>query len=133
MESEISRRLPDNFRCFLMLHNGIGLFANYINVYGLRRSWSRTNLVEAGQQPFSILEPNVQRRPSNAPDEVLFIGSLGKNRNLIGMNPDGRVFRWESDDPLFGSINSYSSVFTFLLEEGNEVAALFDPDGRRRD
>ncbi|MER8907164.1 SMI1/KNR4 family protein [Mesorhizobium sp. M0854] len=133
MESEISRRLPDNFRCFLMLHNGIGLFANYINVYGLRRSWSRTNLVEAGQQPFSILEPNVQRRPGNAPDDVLFIGSLGDNRNLIAMNPDGRVFRWESDDPLLGSINSYSSVFTFLLEEANEAAALFDPDGRRCD
>ncbi|MER9837999.1 SMI1/KNR4 family protein [Mesorhizobium sp. M0145] len=133
MESEISCRLPDNFRCFLMLHNGIGLFANYINVYGLRRSWSRTNLVEAGQQPFSILEPNVQRRPSNAPDDVLFIGSLGDNRNLIGMNPDGRVFRWESDDPLSGSIKSYTSVFTFLLEEANEVAALFDPDGREHD
>lgn len=49
------------------------------------------------------------------------------------MNPDGRVFRWESDGPLSGSIKSYSSVFTFLLEEANEVAALFDADGRERD
>lgn len=116
-----------------MLHNGIGLFANYISVYGLRRSWSRTNLVEAGQQPFSILEPNIKRRPGNAPDDVLFIGALGDNDDLIGMNPDGRVFRWESDDPLSGSIKSYTSVFTFLLEEANEVAALFDPDGREHD
>ncbi|WP_164783932.1 MULTISPECIES: SMI1/KNR4 family protein [unclassified Mesorhizobium] len=127
METELSDRLPDNFRCFLMLHNGIGLFANYLNIYGLRRSWSRTNLVEAGQQPFSILVPNVQRRPISAPDDVIFIGSLGDNRNLIGMNPDGSVFRWESD------VKSYSSVFAFLLEEANEEAALFNPDGRRRE
>jgi hypothetical protein len=133
MESEISYRLPDNFRCFLMLHNGIGLFANYISIYGLRTSWSRTNLVEAGQQPFSILVSNIKRRPINAPDDVLFIGSLGDNNDLIGMNPDGRVFRWESDDPFSGSAKSYSSVFTFLLEEANEVAVLFDRYGRRHD
>ncbi|MER9227614.1 hypothetical protein NKI39_18615, partial [Mesorhizobium sp. M0664] len=58
---------------------------------------------------------------------------LGDNDDLIGMNPDGGIFRWESDDPLSGSTKSYSSVFTFLLEEANEAAALFDPDGRERD
>ena len=130
MESEILCRLPDNFRRFLMLHNGIGLFANYINIYGLRGSWSRTNLVEAGQQPFSIMEPNVKRRPISAPDDVLFVGSLGHNRDLIGMNPDGRVFQWVST--LSGSAKSYSSVFTFLLEEANKAEALFDPHGRER-
>lgn len=133
MENELSRRIPDNFRCFLMLHNGIGLFANYINLYGLRLSWSRTDLVEAGQQPFSIMEPNVKRRPVNAPDDILFVGSLGRKRDLIGMNPNGRVFQWASNDPLSVSAKSYSSVFTFLLEEANRVVALFDEDGRRRD
>ncbi len=133
LESEVSCRIPEGFRCFLKLHNGIGLFAGLINIYGLRTNWSRTKLVEAAQQPFSILVPNVQRRPINAPDDLLFVGSLGENRNLIAMNPVGTVFRWKSDDPVSNSTKSYSSVFTFLLEEADRVVALFDGDGRRRD
>lgn len=133
LEIELSHRLPDSFRCFLMLHNGIGLFADYISVYGLRTSWSRTNLVEAAQQPFSILVPNVKRRPLNAPDDVIFLGALG-DRGLIGARPNGGVFHWESDNNiLLGCLKSYSSVFTFLLEEANEAAALFGPDGHKRD
>lgn len=133
LEIEILRHLPDSFRCFLMHHNGIGLFANYINVYGLRNSWSRTNFAEAGQQPFSILVPNIKRRPHSAPDDMIFLGSLGKDRRLVGARPNGGVFLWESDNTLSGAVKSYSSVFTFLLEEAIEAAALFGPDGRRRE
>lgn len=133
LEIELLNRIPDSFRCFLTLHNGIGLFANYINVYGLRTSWSRTNLLEAAQQPFSILVPNVKRRPLNAPDDVIFLGSLGKNRQLVGARPDGGVFLWEGDDTFPILSKSYSSVFAFLLEEATNAATLFGPDGRRRD
>lgn len=94
LELDLEYPLPRTFRQFLRLHNGIGLFADSINIYGLRRSWSRTNLVEAAQQPFSIFTPNFDERPQAAQEDVLFIGSLGGNGDLVAVVPDGRVFCW---------------------------------------
>jgi SMI1-KNR4 cell-wall len=129
LEDELSYDFPGSFLRFMQIHNGIELFANHINIYGKRRSWNRTNDVEAAQQPFSILTPNVYERPDDAPKNLLFIGSLGDERKLVCVLPSGQVQRW---DKVSSSTKkeTYPSVFNFLLIEARKVRRLFDDLGR---
>jgi hypothetical protein len=132
LQNQLDWDFPESFRRFLSLHNGVGVFSMFINVYGMRTSWTRTDPVVAAQQPFSILNPNVDRRPAEAPDDLLFIGSLGDQRDLIGMLPDGEVSLWM---PKAGVVppKQYEDVFDFLLTETKKARVLFDNRGRRKD
>lgn len=132
LEDELGGVFPASFSNFLELHNGIGLFANYINIYGLQRRRTRTDMTVAAQQPFSIFTPNGNERPKTAPDSLIFVGSIGDERNLLAALQDGRLLIWNearsTDAPIL-----YSSVFTFLAEQARLAKPLFDRMGRRRD
>ena len=132
LQNQLGQFIPDNFCRFLSLHNGVGVFTMYINIDGMRGSWTRTDLQLAAQQPFSILTSNVDRRPAKAPDDMLFIGSLGDKRDLVAMMPDGEVSLWSQDASSIPP-RRYESVFDFLLTETRKARLLFDDKGRRRD
>jgi SMI1-KNR4 cell-wall len=132
LQDQLERDFPASFRRFLRLHNGACVFTLFINVYGLRTSWTRTDLIAAAQQPFSMLTPNVEERPSGAPDDMLFIGSTGDGRNPIGMLPDGEVLQWIADSSMMPS-RRYENVFEFLLTETRKAQQLFDEKGKRKD
>jgi SMI1 / KNR4 family (SUKH-1) len=131
LEDQLERNLPQNFRRFLKIHNGANLFDCLVTVDGMRRSWNRTDFDVAAQQPFSILTKNIDERPKSAPPQMLFIGSLGDDRELVGMWPDGRVVQWDSKNAIDVG-NTYDSVFGFLLAEAQKAEALFDDNGRRK-
>lgn len=123
---------PRNLKGFFQLHNGMSLFCSYLNVYGLRKSWSRTNALEFAQQPYSITDDNIEARPMGAPDNILFVGSLGNRRDLVGMLPTGKILVFnERTGAIQG--NSHPGIFDFLLYETRKARILFDDLGRRLD
>ena len=132
LQNQLKYHFPESLKHFFLLHNGLGLFCGFVDVYGLRRSWGRTNMLEIAQQPYSIMTPNVEARPYAAPDEVLFVGSLGDDYDLAGIYPDGvtALFDRQSGVP---KDKTYANVFDFVLEEAKAALPLFDDFGRRLD
>ena len=132
LEHQLGLSLPRSFKGFLQLHNGMSVFSGYLNIYGLRRSWARTNIVESAQQPYSILTYNIKTRPPKSPDDALFVGSLGDKRDLAGLFSDGRIGIFERDTGA-ALDRSYPDLFGFILDEVKRTRVLFDDHGRRYD
>ena len=131
MQDVLEWDFPSSFARFLRLHNGVDVFTMFIGIDGFRTSWKRTDDDEMAQQPFDITTHNVHRRPSDAPDDMLFIGSLGDERGLVGLLPTGEVLQWGDKCPVPGT--RYANVFEFLLLETKKARPLFDDIGKRKD
>jgi len=84
IENILGKRLPNSMIDFYKEMNGFRLFVRKISIDGLRKNISRN--IEAAWQPFSIETVNIKERPKNAINDIIFIGSLSENGNLIYLN-----------------------------------------------
>ena len=132
LQDEIGIEFPVSLSNLLFLHNGLSLFDLFITIEGRRTSYRRSDMDAMMEQPYDMVLPNTLERPDSAPDELIFIGSLGDERQPVVMWPDGSISLWDTrTDSATASI--YVDVFDFLVKEAQKAQLLFDSKGRRID
>jgi hypothetical protein len=132
LQDEIGRDLHASVCELLLLHNGMDLYSQYVGINGRRTSYQRSDPDAMMEQPFDMVTPNTRERPALAPEELIFIGSLGDERNYVAIWPGGSIAIWlRSQDTLVRT--PYQTVFDFLLEEAQRAETLFDKIGHRID
>jgi SMI1 / KNR4 family (SUKH-1) len=131
LQDKIGWDFPESLCELLKIHNGISLF-DHVSVYGKRTSYKRSDIDAMMEQPYDMVLPNTLERPDNAPEELIFIGSLGDDRQLVGVWPDGSISLWDPEKES-ASRPLYGNVFDFLLRESIKAQSLFDDNGHRID
>ena len=120
--------LPSNLIEFYSKFNGISLFSDSINIYGLRNNFNRG--IEDVWQPFSILTPNKLERIKDSKKEYLYIGGYRYDGSKIYLDTiSNKVYRCsrESSKPL----NTWENFGIMLLSESKRIDLLFDENGRK--
>jgi hypothetical protein len=131
LENDVAIKLPEVFRDFLTLTNGLSMFSGNLSIYGLRSSWERTG--DAAGQPFSIVTPNTVERLVNAKKSFLFLGGYrsGKGYYLYIDTNDLAIYRCSRQSAI--PLQKWNSFPEMLVCETTRLAALFDERGRRID
>jgi hypothetical protein len=131
LEVALNKKLPKNFRQFLLIHNGIEVF-DQIKFYGSRKGPNKRGDIDAMMElPLSILTPNNRERPERAPSDIVFIGSFGPERRLIGMRPDGQIGLWNEASAKLDD-TGFSDILGFLLAQTKKAECLFDAEGYKK-
>lgn len=132
LQDVIGIDFPTRLCDLLSLHNGLELFDLLICIKGRRTSYRRSDFDAMMEQPFDMVLSNTLERPDSAPDELIFIGCLGDERQPVVMWPDGSISLWDTrTDSATASI--YVDVFDLLVKEAQKAQLLFDSNGRRID
>jgi len=132
LQDAIGIEFPVSLSNLLFLHNGLSLFDLHVTIEGRRTSYRRSDMDAMMEQPYDMVLPNTIERPDSAPDELIFIGSLGDERQPVVMWPDGSISLWDTGtDGATASI--YADVFDLLVKEAHKAQLLFDSKGRRFD
>jgi hypothetical protein len=131
LESDIEHKLPGSLKTFYAQHNGLDLFAGSLSIFGLRDPFMEGEAGEVGQ-PFSMATPNVDERPADADDNIVFLGFYDWDGSLLYATPTSpKIFRCsrESAEPL----NTWPNLEAALTAEIKRLGELFDKDGAKRD
>jgi hypothetical protein len=92
LEKNMGQTIPSDFREFLFVTNGIGLFSCSLSIYGKRTSYVRTG--DAAWQPFCIVTANTLERPEHIKPWQIVIGSYQSDGSKLFLDgKDGIAFR----------------------------------------
>ncbi len=122
LQDELPLVLPEPYRRFLRIANGLDLFLSSISLFGVRGAIARD--MTALDWPFSLLTPNVHERPAQLEAGAFVIGSYSYDDSPIVMHaaqtsvvcttPDGDQVR-----------ATWPDLDTFLKQEIARLANLF--------
>jgi hypothetical protein len=129
LELSLNQVIPKMFKDFLRETNGISIFSDSLNIYGMRKSTE--GATENKLQPFSILTPNIIERLKDADPEFLFIGGYSKDGSKLYIDErTGKVFHCER---YFSKQirNEWVDFETMLLQETRRISTLFDKNGKK--
>lgn len=131
IEDVLHCSLPDQYKEFLFLTNGINLFSDSLSLDGLRTSYDRTG--NGKIEPYDIQTPNIEERPKDAKNSFVFIGGYNFDGSHLYIDTNtGKVFRCERWHSLH-ILNEWKDFWTMLSSEVERLNKLFDKDGRRID
>lgn len=117
----IGRPLPDELdEFFTRCANGIILFAGELNIHGLR--------VEGKEQPYDL---QTVPAPPDAEEHMFFFGSWGDVHPLYIDTNDGSVHGASRESA--ESLCRWESFSELLVGETDRLAALYEPDGTRKE
>jgi hypothetical protein len=124
----VSKKLPLVFKEFLSSMNGLNLFSDTFNVYGVRFSYVRSG--DESMQPYDLATTD-SGRPKNCPKSWLYIGSYSWDGSKLVMDTseseDPKVFRVERWNTKV--IQEWDSFSEWLNNEMKRVEKLFDESG----
>lgn len=126
----LKRNIPPEYEALLGTTNGLSVFADSLALYGHRTSYRRSI---DDTQPYSILDPNQEERPSGLQSSVLVIGGYSEDGSKVCLDGEhGVVFRCERyrGDLV---LNRWPNLETMLQSEIKRLSGLFDERGRRKD
>jgi hypothetical protein len=127
MEMFVRRPVPKPLRDLYQRFNGFSLFRGELDLFGLRRSHTRTS--RDVYQPFAIQTPNVDERPPRTPEDIVFFGFYQDDGCEISISPRSpEVYatpmgKWKVE-------RTWPDLETCLVSEVERLAALFDKQGR---
>jgi hypothetical protein len=130
--SVFTKKIPAVLKEFYREMNGINLFSDTFNVYGLRFSYVRTG--DESIQPYDLITPNLGR-PKECPRSWLFFGSYSWDGSKVVMDTAAsenprvfRVERWTTN-----VLQEWESFPDWLNSETIRVEKLFNENGYRID
>lgn len=125
--TEVARPIPDVYRSWLRLANGLNAFSGYLVLDGSRTDYSR----KAGVwQPYSLRLPNTLGRLPDAPEEAFFVGSILEAEYLLYLMPStGLVHACGRRSAT--SLGSWESLSLVIRSCIAHLRTAFDADGRR--
>lgn len=128
IEDKLNIKLHQSLRDFFLLHNGLDLYRFQIAVYGLRTTYNRTTENVFLAQPFDLVSLNSLERPIKEKPELMFLGTIGDDRQEVTVFPDGSVARWEG---MIGEklIARFEDIFEFLVVEAESANRRVGADG----
>lgn len=126
LQQRIPMELPESLRIFYRFHNGAEFF-DTVSVYGLRRSWDRTDIDAMQCNPFDLFVPAVAyRRLSPSGDGVAV--NMYDDHSYVLVEPDGSVVRVPSRSAP-AVLNRWPSFEAWLTSECDRLAPHFDENG----
>ncbi len=126
IEDDVGESLPATFSFFLQRCNGLSLFSDSLNIYGLRKSFARTG--DSVWQPFSIKTPNVDERPRRSKPSYFYIGGYRWDGSLIFIDKDTEhVYRCKQRNTK--PLNHWPSFEEMLESEARRLSDIFDRQG----
>jgi SMI1 / KNR4 family (SUKH-1) len=130
LEKEIGLEVPESFREFLELSNGINVFSDSLSIDGWRPSFNRSS---DERQPYSIVTPNLYERPPGLQKEMLLVGGYSYgNGYCLYIDPRSEfVFQCSRSDAR--PLKRWESFGEMLVSEVRRLDELFDGRGRLRD
>lgn len=127
LEKKLGILIPDAYKVFLKMTNGLKVFSTTFYLYGFRKRNTRT--VDDAWQPFDLWIPNVAERPENASSNIFFIGGYDWDGSHLYIDPKtAKVYLCgpENATPLY----AWSSFANMLDSEIKRLLTLFDKDGK---
>ena len=121
--------IPKQYLNLLQRCNGLSVFSDHMNIFGLRYNYARTG--DDVWQPYSIRTPNIDERPSWARQSLFIIGGYSSDGARVYLETSkGRVYKCKrtSSKPL----QEWASIEEMLLQEAKRLSLLFDSEGRKR-
>ena len=129
LEKSIGRKIPNQLKEFYKEVNGLEFFSGSIAIFGLRSNYTRD--VSATWQPYDIKTPNIDERPKNATNDMIFFGAYDWDGSYLFLRSDDtNVHRCERDSNT--PINSWKSLEEFFSAEIVRIGKLFNSNGSQK-
>jgi len=130
LEDSLGSEIPDSYKSFLSISNGLGVFNTTLSLYGYRRNYNR-NIIDVWQ-PFNILTPNISERPSNDVSNIFFIGSYSWDGSLLYIDKiTNKVHICKRNNAK--SLYEWPDFEGMLIDELKRLVTLFDKEGKKYD
>lgn len=128
LESRLGKFLPVQLVEFYKCADGLSAFSDTLNVYGLRRSYQRSDLLAASAQPYDIGAPNSTERPSGLRFGEMVVGGYREDGSKILVDEGGAAYRCERGNAL-SRLNTWPSFQKWITSEIHRLGELFDETG----
>ncbi len=127
LESKMSSIIPNDYKEFLEVSNGLKVFNTTFSLDGLRKNFKRG--IDDVWQPFSIITPNTLERPENSRKSFFFIGGYDWDGYLLYIDSDtNKVHLCNGENAT--SLFHWKNFEAMLESEINRLIKLFDKEGR---
>lgn len=127
LETQLKRRIPNDYIKFLRISNGIGVFNTTFNLYGLRSNYQRG--IEASRQPFDILTKNTVERFRYIPSALFCIGSYDWDGSKLYMNEQTNRITLLDGDEEKHVLYEWENFEVMFESEIERLITLFDKNG----
>lgn len=128
LELSLFIKIPNSYRNFLLIHNGIKIFNGALSLDGHRQNYKRDD--DNIYQPYSLLIPNIYERIKDAPSNLFFIGGYSYDGSLLYINiENGSVHRCSQFT--IETLNLWNSFEDMIIEETTRLSLLFDLKGKK--
>ena len=128
-EKILKQTIPDDYKEFLRISNGLHIFNTTLSLYGRRTNNSRS--IE-DIQPFDLDIPNIYEKPKNADKNIFIIGSYDWDGSYLYVDKnDNSVHLCERENAK--SLYKWNNFAEMLLSETNRLIKLFDKNGEEID
>ena len=128
-EKILKQTIPDDYREFLTVSNGLNIFNTTLSLYGRRTNYSRS-MDEI--QPFDLEIPNSYEKPPNADKNIFIVGSYDWDGSYLYIDKnDHTVHLCRRENA--GSLFQWKNFADMLLSETNRLIKLFDKNGKEID
>ena len=116
-EEDLGRKMPDAYRTFLKVMNGLYLYDGALQLMGVVPDDRES------ERPPDLLTPNLRERPQGATDDLFFFGFYNWDGTLLFADGDGRVFRTDGDE--LDQRNEWESIADAIFSEWTRLRELF--------
>lgn len=130
LEAKMRRPIPDDYRLFLKITNGLTLFSGALDLEGLRKDYSRRVEIRL---PFDLITPNVSERPRAAEPSWFIFGFYQADGSRAYIDREGGHVYRSTRDMTTPRLNHWPSFDDFLASEVRRLSTHFDDRGRRLD
>lgn len=129
LEKELNETIPEDYKEFLKMSNGLIYFNGTLALYGKRLNYIRNE--DNVWQPFSIITKNIYERPRGSKDSYFYIGSYSYDGSLLYIDKkNNRTYR--CNRRIATPLNEWNSFNEMLFIEVKRISLLFNEKGEKR-
>jgi len=122
----IRKKIPEHLANLYRECNGLHYFVDTFSIDGLRIGSGRN--FDTFYQPYDLATPNIDERPRDAEDNLIFFGGYDWDGSLFYTKTNEKKVYWCSSDSS-KPLKIWESIEDFIFHEANRIAALFDSHG----
>ena len=130
LEKSLNTDIPDIYKEFLCLTNGLSVFSESLTLDGYRKDYSRIG--DDMWQPFDLDIPNVAERLPDAEPSFFFIGGYGYDGSLLYIDKKTNIV-YRCLDYASNQLNKWDDFENILISEMQRLETHFDEKGNKID
>ncbi|WP_442580830.1 SMI1/KNR4 family protein [Mesorhizobium sp. ASY16-5R] len=127
LETQIRRSIPDRLRRFYKQANGVNCFDGSLFIFGMRRSWDRSEFDAMLCNPFDLFVPAITSTSRSPSGSGLCISRYGDGSSVF-IEPDDSVVR-APEDSSRRVLNRWASFDHWISAEFDRISLFFDDPG----